>query len=158
MGGCNDDNNGMTQRARVSRVGSVYLVQLCQSLQVTATRASPSWDKRVISGKEIAQMGPMTLDMVGHMDIQDRTTNWGGKMVIERRAPDGSWLGPSADLTDHDLVGLQQGNGYAIGAPFTDRGKFGLEIRVVLYTRVMSGTATESANVSAWLALRPLCC
>jgi hypothetical protein len=107
------------------------LFTLCDAQLFLATTGTPNYDNYVISGPEIAQLGPFLQDLVVHVDSTGLTDKFTFDVQLQYR-----YKGPWKTA---ELLAVQSTEDYFIGSPVTDRTKFGREIRVVLRTQIATG-------------------
>jgi hypothetical protein len=85
----------------------------------------------VISGPELACLGPFLQDLVVHVDSTGLTNKFTFDVQLQYRY-NGAWKSV-------ELLPLKSTEDYFIGSAVTDRTKFGKEIRVVLRTQIATG-------------------
>ncbi|HND30753.1 MAG TPA: hypothetical protein PKY30_18420 [Myxococcota bacterium] len=87
------------------------------------------FDEYILSGAELEHLGPFIQDLVVHVDGSTFTPNFTYDVQLQYRYRS-AWISTP-------LLSLQSATGYVISAtPFTDRSKFGMELRIVLRTQV----------------------
>jgi hypothetical protein len=138
-------------RSRVKRQGDLLLVELCQDEVFEATRniAGSEFNKYPIDVPEIAELAPAFEDIIVHADLENDTSAFTWKTVLERRYRT-TWVENDADLTT-----ISGTTGMTIGSAFSNRGKFGRFVRPAIYTQVSAGgSGTHYGELSVTLAIR----
>ncbi|HNC97395.1 MAG TPA: hypothetical protein PKW90_14795, partial [Myxococcota bacterium] len=97
----------------------------------TYDSGSTNFDDYVISGPELACLGPFLQDLVVHVDSTGLTNKFTFDVQLQYRY-NGAWKSV-------ELLPLKSTEDYFIGSAVTDRTKFGKEIRVVLRTQIATG-------------------
>ncbi len=107
--------------------------------------AGGAFDEYVITDAQFAALGPALQDLVVHAEGVNFSANFSYKVVLQYRYRLGAWQDGGT------LLSLQTSGTYVISTPFTDRTKFGREVRLVLQTQVTAGGSVQqrgSMNLS----------
>lgn len=92
---------------------------------------------------EIEEWGPHLEAIIVHTETESRTANHDWKMVLWFSIDGKNWNGP------HDIFNAVTTAGQVIQPAFTSGDKLGLKIKLALAVRSSTGTALDSAIVSA---------
>lgn len=135
----------------------VLLFVLLDSETVVASVVSDSaWEERVITGADFQSLGPGVQDIVIHHEGANRQGSFEWKVGIQRRLS-GAW-GPTVIGASDEVVPSTTADGYSISAPYTDRARLGVQIRLVLLyraTAIGGGAVGDRQMLSLTAAVRP---
>lgn len=139
------DNTTVNRIPRGSRVAPVILVELCLDRQFTTPGTSTFVAYQ--TGPVITGIGPQIEDIVIHAIGRNFTANFAYKVTAEYSYNGKAWTAFSTDV-----LPVQSASGNKIGAAFTTRTNFGLQIRFQI--EVTDSGASEVGELSITAAIR----
>lgn len=150
-------------------LGNVALFDLLDEQQIITTTldtaASSPWDLLVLTGADFEPLGKAIEDIVIDCEVTNLIAQFQFFVAVQRKFRNGDW-GPSlADIVSAGSAYCLLGTAaapidtaeYKVGAAFTDRTKFGVSTRLVLFHQSKSsgsGRVGASARISMQAAVR----
>jgi hypothetical protein len=130
--------SGGTRRGQRQSLLSTLVFDLCdeQPFQATSPVASALFDEYVLTDEEFEGLGPSLVDLIVHAEGTNFTANFSYDVVLQYKFRNGAWTTVATSL-----VALQTATTYVIGSTYSDRAKFGMRIRLVLRTQIVTGTS-----------------
>lgn len=130
---------------------SVMVLELARE-QVfrTQSRSDQVFDEFVLTGAELADLGPAIQDIVIHSEASDISSAFQYKVALQYKYLNGSW-------TTVDLTSVYTDGAYNISSIFSNRAVFGIHIRLVLLcavTNAGTGDIVEQASLNISAAVR----
>ena len=127
---------------------AVKLVPLLFRQPVQSSGSNSEWRyyEIDISKHGVDRLGPFTKELVVHSNTEEVTSFVEWKVVLWWSTDGLVWSSPV------DLITAVSANGQSIHAPFTDGAKLGIHLRMGIACKNSSGTAIESAVVTAAVA------
>lgn len=133
------------------------IVALLERHTLTATVVSnTAWEQQVISDVSFEDLGPYIQEIVPHAETRQLTGDFEWRVVLQRKYLDADWTPAAANIAPADKVLTEQTeDGYTLGAPYTDRTRLGIRLRLLLQWHTLStGAVGDMAEVSLIAAVR----
>ena len=142
--------------------GNVAVFELLSEHQVITTtlESSSSWDLLVLTGPEFESLGKAIQDIVIDYEVSNIIADFQFFVAIQSKYRNGDWGPALSGLVDGDcLVGTASAPitqaAYKIGAAYTDRTRFGVLSRLVMFHRAKtSGGGTGRVGASARISMQ----
>jgi hypothetical protein len=137
------------------RMSTVVIFDLCEDrvFESTSPVGQNLWDDFVLTGAEFEDLGPLIEDIVIHSEGSNFTANYSYRVVLQYKFRNGPWQ--DADSSAVVLQALQTSGNYVISTPYSTRTKFGMKIRIVLQTQIVTGTTNvQKGNLTVSAAVR----
>lgn len=116
--------------------------------QATAIGAA-NWDEVVLTKGDFESLGPSMVDLVVHAEGTNFSANFNYQVQLQYRGAKGAWVDGGA------VLATQNSGTYTISAPFSDRTKFGRNLRLVLRTQITTGqSGTQRGTLTILVAVR----
>lgn len=170
---CNDNDLGGSSsriaRPRMFRGGggsNVAIFELLNEQQVITTtlESSSSWDLLVLTGPEFESLGKAIQDIVIDYEVSNIIDNFQFFVAIQSKYRNGDWGPALSGIVSGDcLVGTSAAPvtqaAYKIGTAYTDRTRFGVLSRLVMFHQAKTtgggtGRVGSSARISMQAAVR----
>lgn len=125
----------------------VVVIPLCNDRQFTSQLTTFKYflvGPRVLTG-----IGPQIEDIVGQARGKDFTANFNWKLVADKSVDGELW-----EQFGTSIIATQSSAGQIVGAAHTARADYGNNIRFAIGVANLSGTSTETGNLTAYAAIK----